>query len=59
MEEYWLMQNLIYDCKHVIVKTWWRQILRDLGFYSLIIATVKAKSKTDAKALFRSVGFNL
>tara|TARA_Y100000296_G_C5122332_1_gene231081 strand:- start:86 stop:277 length:192 start_codon:yes stop_codon:yes gene_type:complete len=58
MKEYWLMQNLIYDCKHVVVKTWWRQALRVLGFYSLRLATVKAASKVDAEKLFRTAGFN-
>lgn len=54
--QYILVQNLMYNAKHVKKFRWYHKVF---GLPNLAIATVKANSKHEARAKFIKQGFNM
>lgn len=55
MNTYYLTQNMLYDCKHIVKKRWYHSIL---GEPSLCLDQCFAKNKAIADKKFRLMGYN-
>lgn len=53
MKNYWLVQDLMYDVKHVEQVTWWRKIITDR---SMIVAKCEAIDEKNARRKFKLMG---